>query len=415
MGLPDRTFALARRGYHFSEWLQHSSATDDPAIPIRLLGRRSLVVRGREGVNLFYDDSRVERTGSTPPVLAETLFGRGAVHGLDGADHQHRKELFLQVTSFRRVDELARLVAAKWERETQTWVREGHGVVFTSAVAVFGEAAQEWAGVGDTPSAMRERSRDLARLVDGFGNAAPSWLQARFARRRLERWAERMVVDVRAGRRTPTLRSAAAVMAGATDRDGRLLPARTAAVELLNVLRPTVAVAYFAAFAALELEANPDLNDLCASDPGQVELFAQEVRRMSPFVPLLAARSRRHFTWRGHRVRRGDRLLLDVYGTDHDSSIWADADTFDPDRFRDGSAARPEFIPQGGGPVAGGHRCPGEGVTMALLRTVIAPMACLDWHIHPEDRVYSLRRIPARPEGGVRLLEVRKDPVARAR
>ncbi len=113
--------------------------------------------------------------------------------------------------------------------------------------------------------------------------------------------------------------AAASVMAWATDLDGNLLPARTAAVELLNVLRPTVAVAYYAAFAALELEANPDLADRCATgDPEAVEKFCQEVRRMSPFVPLLAGRSRCPFTWHGHEVDEGERLFLDVYGTDTD-------------------------------------------------------------------------------------------------
>ncbi len=121
-------------------------------------------------------------------------------------------------------------------------------------------------------------------------------------------------------------------------------------MELLNVLRPTIAVAYFAVFAALELEANPDLNDGCASgDPRAVEEFCQEVRRMCPMTPLLAGRSRCPFTWRQHEVREGDRLLLDVYGADHDPDAWVDASTFDPGRFRVGAAQRPRLHPPGRG------------------------------------------------------------------
>ncbi len=45
---------------------------------------------------------------------------------------------------------------------------------------------------------------------------------------------------------------------------------------------------------------------------------------------------------------------------------------------------------------------------MALLRTVVPSLARLDWSIHPDDRVYSRRRVPARPDGGVRLLDVRR-------
>ena len=246
------------------------------------------------------------------------------------------------------------------------------------------------------------------------------WLRARRARVRSEAWAMQLISDVRTGRRRPDEDTAARVMAEATEPDGRLLPLHTAAVELLNVLRPTVAVAYYAAFAALELEANPDLSDRCATGaPEAVEQFCHEVRRMSPFAPVLAGRSRCPFQWQGQQVNSGDRLLLDLHGTDNDPDAWTDPATFDPDRFRPRgrfrsmAADRPDFVPQGGGPVETCHRCPGEGIAMALLRTVVPALARLDWRVHPDDRSYSLRRIPARPDGGVRLLDVRRHLVLR--
>ena len=409
MGLHDRTATLMRTGYRFSGWLRARTSGPAPATTLRLLGRRSLVVRGREGVDLFYDTKRVQRRAATPGPVARMIFGRGAVHTLDDGAHLHRKQLFLDVTGPDLVRDLADRVEDKWGRELDRWVRRGTGTVLPAAVAVFGEAVQEWAGADDSPAVMDRRSTDLGRIVDGFASPSPAWLRARRARKRADGWATRVISEVREGRRRPGRRTAMWVMAHATDPDGDLLPARTAAVELLNVLRPTVAVAYFAAFAALELEANPDLADRCATgDPVAVEKFCQEVRRMSPFVPMLAGRSRCPFTWRGHEVHEGDRLFLDVYGTDNDPNTWSDATTFDPDRFRYDAAERPDFIPQGGGCVETGHRCPGEGIAMALLRTVVPTLARLDWSIHPDDRVYSLRRVPARPNGGVRLLDVRR-------
>jgi fatty-acid peroxygenase len=176
------------------------------------------------------------------------------------------------------------------------------------------------------------------------------------------------------------------------------------------VLRPTVAVSYFVGFAALELEANPDLSDACADGDTEVlRTFSEEVRRMTPFVPVLGGRTRRPFTWHGLHVRPGDRLLLDVYGTNHDARAWPCADTFDPGRFRSPEQRhRPDFIPQGGGPVDTGHRCPGEGIALSLLEQMIPRLARLDWRLHPDDRDLSLSRMPARPEGGVRLLDVRR-------
>ncbi len=401
--------ALMRKGYHFSGWLRaQDSGSDGSATPIRLFGGRTLVVRGPEAVELFYDPVRVARHGATPRSIAHTFFGRNGVHGLDGVEHRKRKRLFLDVTAPDRVSELADLVAGKWEIELDRWVRNRTGAVFPTAVSVLGEAVQEWADVDDAPVVMGGRSADLAEIVDGFRSPSGAW-RARRARSRADAWAAGLIEDVRAGRRRPGPQSASAVMAHATDLRGKTLPTSTAAVELLNVLRPTIAVAYFVSFAALELEANPDLNDGCASgDPRAVEEFCQEVRRMCPMTPLLAGRSRCPFTWRQHEVREGDRLLLDVYGADHDPDAWVDASTFDPSRFRGGAAQRRDFIPQGGGRVETGHRCPGEGITLALLQTVVPALARLDWSIHPDDRVMSLRRMPARPGGGVRLLDVRR-------
>jgi fatty-acid peroxygenase len=413
MVLRDRTAPLVRAGDRVSGWLR--AWPSGPSMLLRPQIRRPLVVRGREGVDLFYDTRRVRRRAAIPAPIARTLYGEDAVHTLDDAAHRHRKQLFLEVTEPELVADFRKRASAKWARELERWVQRGTGTVLPAAVTVFGEAVQEWAGAADAPAVMERRSRDLGLIIDGFATPSPAWLRARRARRRADEWATRLIAEVRHGRRTPARRSAAWVMAHATDLDGDLLPVRTAAVELLNVLRPTVAVAYYAAHAALELEANPDLADRCATgDPEAVEKFCQEVRRTSPFLPLLAGRSRCPFSWHGQEVDEGDQVLLDVHGTDNDPQAWADASTFDPERFCSDAAERPDFIPQGGGRVETGHRCPGEGIAMALLRTVVPSLARLDWSIHPADRVYSRRRVPARPNGGVRLLDVRRHLVLRA-
>jgi len=413
MGLRDRTATLRRTGHRFSGWLRRR--TSGAATRLRPLTHRPLVLRGREGVDLFYDTERVARREATPSAIARTLYGDGAVHTLDGAAHRHRKQLFLDVTAPRLVSELGDRVSEKWAREIDRWVERGTATVLPAAARVFGEAVQEWAGAGDVPAVMARRSRDLVQIIDGSATPSTAWFRARRARRRADAWATQVITEVRQGRRTPKETSAAWVMAHATDLEGDLLPVHTAAVELLNVLRPTVAVAYYAAFGALELEANPDFSDRCATgEPEAVETFCQEIRRTSPFVPLLAGRSRCPFTWQGQEVDEGERVLLDVYGTDNDPRAWADATTFDPERFGSGAAERPDFIPQGGGRVETGHRCPGEGVAMTLLRTVVPSLARLDWRIHPADRAYSRFRVPARPAGGVRLLDVRRHLVLRA-
>ncbi len=253
----DRTIALFRQGYQFSDWLDRNIPRRGSATPIRLLGRRTLVLRGREGVALFYDQDRVVRRHALPAAIGRILYGRGAVHGLDGAEHRHRKQLFLDVTSPTMVDDLADRVGHKWDAELDRWVHNGRGAVFPSAVRILGEAVQEWAGVGEAPVVMRRRARQLAQIVDGTGTPVLPHLRARLARRRANAWATGLIEEVRRGHRRPPTGSVVDVMAFARDASGELLPVRTAAVELLNVLRPTVAVSYFVVFAALRARGQP--------------------------------------------------------------------------------------------------------------------------------------------------------------
>ncbi|MFD3530742.1 hypothetical protein [Streptomyces sp. NPDC058664] len=56
----------------------------------RLLGRPVRVLSGPRDVDLFYDERHVRRAGALPGPVLDTLFGRGAVHTLDGAEHHVR-------------------------------------------------------------------------------------------------------------------------------------------------------------------------------------------------------------------------------------------------------------------------------------------------------------------------------------
>ena len=87
----------------------------------------------------------------------------------------------------------------------------------------------------------------------------------------------------------------------------------------------------------------------------------------------------------------------------------ATADTFDPGRFRsEEERRRADFIPQGGGPVDTGHRCPGEGHHAFGARADDAEAGPARLADPPDDQEVSLRRVPARPEGGLRVHDVRR-------
>ena len=178
--LRDRTFALVRHGYLFSDLLDKDDTTPGvsdpdpaagPAFPgaARPRGGRALLRPGPGG-----------RTPRPAGAVAHSLFGKGAVNGLDGAEHRHRKQLFLDVTSPVLVADLAARVGDKWQAELDRWIRSRRGTVLPSAVRAIGEAAQEWAGVPDASIVMQRRARDLVQIVDGFGRLGLPHLRSRW-------------------------------------------------------------------------------------------------------------------------------------------------------------------------------------------------------------------------------------------
>lgn len=172
-----------------------------------------------------------------------------------------------------------------------------------------------------------------------------------------------------------------------------------AAVELLNLLRPTVAVSVYVVFVAHALQARPSCRErLAAGEPGYDERFVHEVRRYYPFFPAVAARVRQDFAWQGYRFPAGTRVLLDLYGTNHDPRTWDAPEAFAPDRFLgwDGSAFN--FIPQGGGDHLTNHRCAGEWIAIALMKQAAHLLAArLDYEVPEQDLRVDDKRLPALP------------------
>jgi fatty-acid peroxygenase len=407
--MSDLALELFRHGYGALPRLWATYADDARYAQTTLLGHRAHVVRGHEGGRLFYDESVVQRAGAVPAPLRLVLFGRGAVHGLDGSQHRERKRLFLDVLTEERVAALGEDVARELAEHVHSWPGRVPFRMFDELVRVYGTCVLPWAGVHVEPREAATVAARLARIVDGFGLEPRAYPRAVVARWKVERWARRLVREVRAGRRSaPTGSMLAAVATGA----GAGLSVEVAAVELINVLRPTVAVAWFGCFAAMRLvvdaEARPPM-----SGPGAAEArahFGEEVRRTTPFAPALVGRVRRPLDWSGHRIDAGDLLVLDVPGTHHVS--WPDPDTFRPSRFAERTPGPFEHLPQGGGDPRHGHRCPGELVTMTLLDRTVEQLASIGFTVSTSDP--DLARIPTLPGDRLLVVDVRAPGLAAA-
>lgn len=390
----DLAAQLLRRGY-LALPREHRDHGGADVFETSVLGRRAVVLRGRDGARMFYDPDVVEREGAVPAPLANLLFGRGAVYGTDGASHASRKRMFLDILDDGRVADLAATIGRDLERRVESWPGRTV-VVFDEFVEVYGAAVQAWAGVVAEPTRIRRASRRLAAIVDGFGGAGRAYARAWAARLWADRWAERLVVGARGGR--PEVRPDSVLALIATG-PGADLDSRLAGVELLNILRPTVAVAWPATFLAREITRFPQWRELL-SDPGSRVSFGHEVRRTCPFVPALAGRARRAARIGGTTVEPGDLVVLDVPGTNHHPAHWDEAERFLPERFDEVMPDPFAFVPQGGGDPTTGHRCPGEPLTVRILSETAGVLAQLDYE-PVADTSHDPTRIPTLPARGL--------------
>lgn len=404
----DSTWCLLREGYTFLPNRQQALQSD--VFELRLLGKRTIALTGAAAAALFYDENHFIRRKALPLRVRRTLTGMGAVQGLDGTAHRQRKALFMQLVDETQLRRLVVHAQEEWQSATEQWQTQERVVLHDEAQEILARAVCRWAGMPLREREVKRRVGQLSALFDGAGAVGPRHWRARRARKQTERWIAGIVERVRDGKLQPKEYTALHVFANATDEAGQRLKSRVAAVEILNVLRPTVAISVYVTFAALALHQHPEYRERLASgNSAELERFVHEVRRFYPFFPMVAARVREDFEWRGYHFERGTQTLLDLYGTNRDPRIWQDPGAFRPDRFRDWTQSPYTFIPQGGGHHAAHHRCAGEWVTIELLKLAVHTLcAKLTYDVPAQDLRVPLNRIPTFPKSGFVIERVRR-------
>ncbi len=404
---PDSSLALLLDPYLFISKRARQFQSD--VFETRLMLRPTICMTGRAAAELFYDESRFNRRGVAPGWLRKTLFGEGGVQGLDGSAHLHRKEMFMSLMTRDRVRHLAEISAACWRDYAGRWTGRREVVLYDEVNEILTRAVCSWAGVPLAETEVARRTAELKAMFDRAATLRPTHLWSRLARRRAEAWLADIIDDIRSGRLHPPADSAVTIIAWHRDLQGRLLDRSTAAVELINVLRPTVAISVFITQLAVALHDYPECQQRLASgDDGYVDLFVQEVRRFYPFFPLVAARVRRDFDWQGYHFPAGRMTLLDLYGTNHDPRIWQEPGSFRPERFSAWDGNPFGFIPQGGGDYHRNHRCPGEGVAIALMKVAADVLSRrISYHVPAQDLRIERARLPALPRSRVVITDVK--------
>ncbi|MBM2618730.1 cytochrome P450 [Actinoplanes sp. LDG1-06] len=394
MAFFDQTLAFGTKGYAWLPDLRRRS--HGQPVPLRFGGQPAVAISGPDAARFFYERGHLERHTALPAPVVDTLFGRG-VHTLDGEAHRARKALFVALLMHEDgVDTLASLAGKIFDEAADGWRGAGPVSLFDETSRVLADAAERWTGVPTNALAS-----DMVAMVDGFATLGPRHVRARVARVRCERQLARLIEDVR--RQEPTGEPVSKIAHHLEN--GYLLDARSAAVELINIIRPTTAVAWFVAFAGHALDRWPGTRArLRAGDDDYTEAFVHEVRRFYPFVPFLGGRARRDLHFQRTDIPKGALVLLDVYGQHHDPRVWPEPYEFRPERFLGRPIGEFELIPQGGGDPRTGHRCPGEQITVAVLGTLVQRLAKLDYYLPPQDTSIDLARVPTRPRSGLEIV-----------
>ena len=69
----DDSASILTRGYGFGARIWSRATRGARSVPMRLLGDKTLLVRGADAVALFYDEDRIARHGAMPGLVQATL------------------------------------------------------------------------------------------------------------------------------------------------------------------------------------------------------------------------------------------------------------------------------------------------------------------------------------------------------
>ncbi|MEK4131091.1 cytochrome P450 [Solibacillus sp. FSL W8-0474] len=404
----DHSLNLLREGYLYI--LNRRQSFHSDVFETRLLGKKAICMGGKEAADVFYDNSKFKREGVAPNRVAETLFGKDGVQSLDGDAHKHRKEMFMSIMSRERLEILNKITAKQWEMALEKWQQMDEIVLYEESLEIMCRTACEWAGVPVEEKEMKKLAKDLRAMFESATAIGPAHWAGRHARNQVEKWMGEIIDQVRGGKLHPEEGTALYTFAWHRDLEGKLLDTKIASVEVINILRPIVAISVYINFSALAVHHYPEEREKLKSGNGQIaQMFVQEVRRFYPFFPFAAAEVKEDFIWKDYTFEKGTLTLLDLYGTNHDINIWGNPEEFQPSRFEHWDGSPFSFIPQGGGDYNLGHRCAGEWVTIEVMKVSLDFLVNhMTYDIPEQDLSYSKVSIPSLPKSNFIIKNVQR-------
>ncbi|AKG74868.1 cytochrome P450 [Salinicoccus halodurans] len=399
----DKTLSVLKEGYEFI--LNRKEDLNTDVFETRILGEKTICLTGSEGAELFYDNDRFRRSDAAPRRVEKTLFGEGGVQGLDGAEHHHRKAMFMTLMDDDSMMEIDRLMRKYWRRYFEAAGSLETIELYEAAKIVILRTACEWTGVPLREEEIEERARQISDLFESPAALGVQHWKGRISRSKANEWMEEVIEDVRKEKISVDEDRAVFAFSRARDEKGELLDKKTAAVEMLNLIRPMTAVSVWVAMIGLAMHEFPrEKEKLKRTEHYKIEWFIQEVRRYYPFFPFAVARTDADFKWKGYEFKEGTLTLLDLYGTNRHPADWIRPEEFMPERFRGWQQTPFNFIPQGGGSYDFGHRCAGEFITIVMMKATVDFLVNeMDYDVPEQDFGFEFNDIPAVPNDKVKI------------
>jgi cytochrome P450 len=132
-----------------------------------------------------------------------------------------------------------------------------------------------------------------------------------------------------------------------------------------------------------ELQGKPTVTDDGLPGLNYMKLVFKETPRLHPPAPMLTRECDEQCKVLSYDVPKGANVLVNGWAISRDPKRWDDAETFTPERFKDGAVdftgADTEFLPFGPGP----RMCPGVAFTQAVVELALAAMLYhfFDWEL----------------------------------
>lgn len=304
----DQTLAFIRDPYRTIS--RYCYAKNTEAIETRIFFKKTWFLVGKDAAELFYDPAKIEQTN---PLSKE-----------------HLLKVFQD-----NFPKLKRIFSVWLATKAESWQRESEIILNEEFNEILTATACEWTGVRLTNGDLKIRARELSSLTDQAGIGLKQFI-SKASGNSVELWIQGLIEDIRSSGHEFKGQNIIDQMAWLKNADAKLLDPHLAALEMIALLRSIVALSSPMLFIVHALEENPECREpILLKEKNYSHRFIQEILRYYPITPPLLGYAREDFHWRGHHFKKDQRVLLDLYGTNHDSAKWEHPYVFNPNRFEE--------------------------------------------------------------------------------